>query len=161
MSHPFLKVVPDVAPSGPDALFCGACGRPPLDDAPQARVCERCHMGVVLSAAADLAPAAGEPFLIVDRALAVCAVSHGAERLLGVDEPEAVNRILTEFLVPADAEPSAQHNLLALAASAAGGLDGTARAVVRPAGEFGVFLEARIGPCGPPPGALVVLSDIA
>lgn len=160
MSRSFLQVVPQLAPTGPEVLFCSACGRPPLDHAPRARVCEQCHMGVVLSAAADLAPAAGEPFLIVDRTLAVCAVSSDAERLLAVDEPDAVNRILTEFLVPADAEPSAQHNLLAQAASAAGGLDGTARVIVRPAGEFGVFLEARIGPCGPPAGALVVLSDI-
>lgn len=160
MSHPFLQVVPDIAPSGPDVRFCGACGRPPRDAAPAVRVCDHCQMGIVLSAAGDLAPTGREPFLIVDRTLAVCALSHEAERLLGIDEPDAVNRILTEFLVPADAEPAAQDNLLALAASAAGGLDGTAHAVVRPAGEFGVFYEARIGRCGPPPGALVVLSDV-
>jgi PAS domain-containing protein len=123
-------------------------------------VCDRCHLGIILSTNSDLAPKASEPFLIVDRTLSVCAVSRHAERLLGVEEPDAVNRILTEFIVPADAERAAQDNLMSLVVSAAGGVMPIARAVIRPTGEFGVFLEARIGVCGPPPAALVVLSTI-
>ena len=33
------------------------------------------------------------------------------------------------------------------------------RIVVRPSAEFGIRFWARIGPCGPPRAALVVLSD--
>ncbi|WP_372787994.1 PAS domain-containing protein [Paraconexibacter sp.] len=117
-------------------------------------------MGVVLSASSDLVPGTAEPFLVVDRGLCVGALSRSAERLLGVIEPDAVNRQVTDFLVPADVERSAQDNLHAILVSAAGGYAPIERTVVRPAGEFGVFLEARVGRCGPSPAALVVLSAI-
>lgn len=123
-------------------------------------MCDRCHLGVVLATNSELAPKASEPFLVVDRTLSVCAVSRHAERLLRVEEPDAVNRLLTEFIVPADAERAAQDNLMSLVVQAASGAMPVARAVIRPTGEFGVFLEARIGVCGPPPAALVVLSSI-
>lgn len=160
MPRPLLRAVPDIAPLGPDVRFCGHCGHPPRDPDAQTRVCDRCHLGIVLSTNQELAPTTSEPFLIVDRTLSVCAVSRRAERLLGVEEPAAVNRLLTEFIVPADAERAAQDNLLSLVVTAASGVMPMARAVIRPTGEFGVFFEARIGVCGPPPAALVVLSDI-
>ncbi|PTL59373.1 hypothetical protein [Paraconexibacter algicola] len=157
MSRPFLRAVTPLVPSVPDARFCGHCGQPPRDPQLTARVCDRCHLGMVLTAAQDLAPNGREPFLVVDRQLAVCAMSRSAERLLSVEEPDAVNRLLTDFLVPADADTTAQNALLALVVEAASGAAGVTRTVVRPAGEFGVFFEARIGIVGPPPAALVVL----
>lgn len=160
MPRPLLRAVPSVAPGGPEVQFCGHCGQPPRNPEVASRVCDRCHLGMVLRTDADLAPKAKEPFVVVDRSLCVCAVSRSAERLLCVEEPDAVNRILTEFLVPADAERAAQDNLMSLIVAAASGSVPMATTVVRPAGEFGVFLEARIGLCGPPPAALVVLSDI-
>jgi hypothetical protein len=59
--------------------------------------------------------------------------------------------------MPAEAEhPSGQSLPLAVAWAARG--DGTIRkVVVRPANTFGIRLTARIGPCGPPQGALLVL----
>jgi len=161
MPRPLLRAVPDVTPLGPDVRFCGHCGHPPRDPDSQVRVCDLCHLGIVLATNPELVPKASEPFLIVDRTLSVCAVSRRAERLLGVEEPDAVNRILTEFIVPADAERAAPDNLMSLVVTAASGAVPLARAVVRPTGAFGVFLEARIGACGPPPAALVVLSDLA
>ncbi len=160
MSRPLLRALPSIAPVGPDVHFCGHCGHPPRDPELSARVCDRCHLGMVLNASEDLAPRNKEPFLVVDRSLSVCAVSRSAERLLCVEEPDAVNRILTDFLVPADAERAAQDNLMSLIVNAASGGAPIAETVVRPAGEFGVFFEARVGAVGPTPAALVVLSDV-
>lgn len=156
MSRPFLRAVSPLAPAE-DVRFCGHCGQPPRDPQLTARVCDRCHLGMVLTASADLAPTSRQPFLVVDRQLAVCAMSRSAERLLCVEEPDAINRLLTDFLVPADAERAAQDDLLALVVAAAGGGVAVTTTTVRPAGEFGVFFEARIGIVGPPPAALVVL----
>jgi len=160
MSRPQLRAVPSAVPTGPEVRFCGHCGQAPREPASHTRVCDSCHLGMVLTASAELAPRGDEPFLIVDRALSVCALSRSAERLLSVEEPDAVNRILTDFLVPADAERAAQDNLMSMIVGAAGGSTPVTTTVVRPAGEFGVFLEARIGMVGPPPAAMVVLSDI-
>jgi PAS domain-containing protein len=116
-------------------------------------------MGVVLSASALVAPKPGEPSLVIDGALSICAVSSAAEELLGVEEPETVNRHIAELLVPADAEARGAENLISLIVSAARGDVPSASAVVRPAGVFGVRYLARVGACGPKASALVVLSD--
>jgi PAS domain-containing protein len=145
----------------PLTRFCGHCGRPPEDPEQEARVCERCRLGLLLQAPAPGAPKPSEPFLVVDRTLSVCALSRRAERLLGITETEAVDRPLTELLLPADAETGTARGLAELVAGAAGGgHDGPQSIVVRPADEFGVRFRARIGPCGPSAGALVVLGDV-
>lgn len=118
-------------------------------------------MGVILSADARLAPAPGASFLVVDSALCVCAVSRGAEELFGTEEPDAVNRHLAELLVPAAVEARGAANLLDLVIAAASGRDEPMTAVVRPTDLFGVRYLAKVGACGPPSAALVVLSDDA
>ena len=140
--------------------FCGhCCKRPgPAADAPPSRVCGHCGLGLVLHASADLAPRNGEPFLVVDTTLSVCAVSAAAEELLGIDETKAVNKHIADFLVPADANAPGAENLLALLVAIAGGSSESHTTVVRPRQEFGVRFKARIGPCGPPHAALLVLS---
>jgi PAS domain-containing protein len=153
------------APAEPLTRFCGHCGRPPEDapEAPEAatRICARCKLGLLLDAPASVAPSAAEPFLVVDRTLSVCAVSRRAERLLGVTETEAVDRPLTALLLPADTEAGTARGMAELVLAAVTGADGGSHsAIVRPAGEFGVRFQARIGPCGPAPGALVVLADV-
>ncbi len=166
-----LRAVGATAEPGPLSVFCGHCGKPPERVAPVAaapepaepasRVCARCNLGLLLEAPAALAPKPEEAFLVVDRSLKVCGLSRRAERLLGLREVEAVDRLVTELLVPADAEPdpARPHALSALlVAAASGATEGVpADAALRPAGEFGVRFAARIGPCGPTPGALVVL----
>jgi PAS domain-containing protein len=129
--------------------------------AARSRVCALCGLGVVITAAADLAPRARESFLIVDRQLKVCALSRGAERLLGVDEPSAVHRHVSDFLEPADAEAGHGDELLqGIVASAAMGFAPPHGIVVRPTGEYGVRYAARVGSCGPPEGALIVLATV-
>ncbi len=139
--------------------FCGHCGLAPAADAERrSRVCAHCGLGLVLQTSADLAPRPGEPFLVVDSTLSVCAVSASAEELLGVDETEAVNKHIAEYLVPADANASSADNLLVLLVAAASEAGDPRTAFVRPRQEFGVRFRARIGPCGPPHAALLVLT---
>jgi hypothetical protein len=141
--------------------FCGHCGRPPeaTDAQPASRVCRRCGLGLVLQAPKGVAPNAAEPFLVVDSRLTVCAVSRKAEDLLGVPETRAVNRHIGEFLLPAAAEATGPEDLLAQLVTAATSDEDADTVVVRPVGEFGVRYRARIGPCGPPRAALIVLGD--
>lgn len=145
----------------PSILFCGHCGRTPasaLEGEPPARVCRRCGMGLVLTAPADAAPMAADPFLVVDASLTVCAVSRHAERLLQISETDAVNRHVGEFLVPADSDSSGA-NLASLLSRAVRDDLPPESVAVRPANTFGVRYWARIGPCGPPRAALIVLAD--
>jgi len=141
--------------------FCGHCGLAPAAtaQATKSRVCGRCGLGLVLRAASDVAPAREEPFLVVDATLSVCAVSARAEALLGIDETAAVNKHVADFLVPADANAPSAANLLALLVEVASGASGPRTAVVRPRQEFGVRFRARVGACGPPQAALLVLTS--
>lgn len=139
--------------------FCSHCGRAPEGDpARSARVCAHCGMGLVLRSPPTVAPASGSSFLVVERSLAVGAVSRAAERFLGVEESAAVHRPVTDLIQPADAEPGSVDIARAIVQAAQG--DPTARRVfVRPAATFGVRCAATIGPCGPPNAAVVVLED--
>jgi hypothetical protein len=120
-------------------------------------VCGACGLGLILEARADVAPKAGDAFLVLDRALAVCAVSDAAERLLAAREPDVVNRHVTELLMPADAEERSGESLSVAVAWAARGEGGVRSTMVRPANTFGIRLTARITGCGPPRAALLIL----
>jgi hypothetical protein len=120
-------------------------------------VCGACGLGLILESRADVAPKAGDAFLVLDRSLAVCGVSRAAERLLATSEPDAVNRHVTDLLMPADAEETGGESLSVAVSWAARGDGGTRTTVVRPANTFGIRLTARIGSCGPPRAALLVL----
>jgi hypothetical protein len=155
---PHLRLVPAVAEPQPQKTFCGHCGAEPDTDI-HGRVCESCGLGVLLTANADAAPSPTDPFKVVDGSLCVCAVSRLAEELLGTDETEAVNRHLSEFLVPADAEAASAENLMDLVINAASDSAEAHVAVVRPPDEFGIRFRVQVGACGPPRAALLVLSD--
>lgn len=157
-----LRVIgsPASAPAGPRVVFCSHCAKsPPGGVAPDvgSRVCTSCNLGLLLEAPEALAPKARDAFVVVDRSLAVHALSKRAEKLLGMRELDAIDKRITDLLVPADAEAQGPHTLSALLVEAAAGADEVTEAIVRPADEFGVRFAARIGPCGPAPGALVVL----
>ena len=148
-----------VAPS-PRAIFCGHCGKPPSDGVmPEvgSRVCRRCNLGLLLDAPVATLPKPNEAFVVVDSSLSICGLSRRAERLLGVTEVDAVDRRLTELLVPADAESGAPHGLSELLIAATAGAEELGTVMLRPAAEFGVRFVARIGPCGPSPSAVVIL----
>ena len=143
----------------PLVSFCSHCGsRPGPATAPTpSRVCGTCGLGLILESPADVAPDAGDAFLVLDRSLAVCAVSRAAERLLAISEPDVVNRHVTDLLMPAGAEDKGGQSLALAVAWATRGDGGTRTTVVRPAHAFGIRLTARIASCGPPQAALVVL----
>ena len=113
----------------------------------------------MLAAHPDTAPSPQDAFLVVDERLQVCAVSAAAEELLGVEEPFVVNRPLADLLVPADAEALGPEPLIHSVIVAASDPGPPQLAVVRPAGEFGVRYAVRVGACGPPRAALLVLRD--
>ena len=140
--------------------FCGHCGQRPhrLTTPPASRVCGQCGLGLVLQASVDLAPRQDEPFLVVDTSLSVCAVSAAAEALFAIEETDAVNQHIADFLVPADANAPSAENLLTLLVDVASGSREACTAVVRPRQEYGVRFWARIGPCGSPRAALLVLA---
>lgn len=154
-----LSTLPAREAPAPLVSFCSHCGsRPRPEAAPTAsRVCATCGLGLMLEAEADVAPDAGGAFLVLDRSLAVCAVSRAAEHLLATSEPDAVNRHVTALLMPADTEDTGGQSLAMAVAWAARGDSGTRTIVVRPAQAFGIRLTARITGCGPPRAALVVL----
>ncbi len=156
-----LRLVPSTAEEAcPSQWFCGHCGAPPPNNetpAPPARVCGECGLGLLLEARADAAPRPEDPFLIVDGSMAVCALSSASEELLAVAETDVVNRPVTELLSSADAEVGGPEGLAAAIMWAARGEDELRRVMVRPANVFGVRMPLRVGACGPPRAALLVL----
>jgi hypothetical protein len=154
-----LRLVPTTSEDArPSQWFCGHCGAIAAETpAPIARVCGDCELGLLIETRADLVPQPREPFLIVDGSLAVCALSAEAQRFLAVDEQDAVNRPVTELLTPADAEAATVAAFADTIMWAASGDDEPRRLTVRPANVFGVRMGMRVGVCGPPRAALLVL----
>jgi len=150
-----------VAPDDQPAVgwFCGRCAE--RFDAPESaavpRVCPSCSLGMVLQAPASAIPTREDSYLVVDSSLNVQAVSAHAERTLGVLEDRAVNRHVTEVLIPGDAEPNTAGGLAAAITAAAAGEEREERVAVRPSNTFGIRMLARIVACGPPRAALIVL----
>ena len=121
-----------------------------------------CGLGLLLEAREDAIPGERDAFLVVDSSLLIQAMSHEAQRFLGLTEQEAINKPVAELLVPADAEAQGPTGFAAAIAQAADGQDpATSRRVVRPWNTFGVRMRARIATCGPPRAALIVLEDSA
>ena len=160
-ARPALRLVTPLEHEAPAPLvpFCSHCGARPAQPpgvVPSSRVCGSCGLGLILESRADVAPNAGDAFLVLDQSLAVCAVSEAAERLLAAAEPDVVNRHVSDLLMAADAEGGGA-SLSAAVAWAARGDGATRTTTVRPANTFGIRLTARITSCGPPRAALVVL----
>jgi PAS domain-containing protein len=141
-------------------LFCGHCAASPAEDSEHSRVCDRCGLGLYLEAAPETVPAEEEAFMVVDSNMSVRALSRRGERLLGLEEPEAIGRHLSEFLSPADVETPATQSFFAQVLLAATGGAETGSVAVRPVDEFGVRYWARVSTCGPSTAALLRLSDM-
>src|SRR5690348_16115840 len=101
--------------------FCGHCATPAPGNeppAPTARVCRQGGLGVLLETREDASPDPRDAFLVVDSRMLVHAMSKQAEKLLEVREELAVNRPLSELLVPAEAESDASGFAATIAAAA-------------------------------------------
>lgn len=160
-ARPHLVALPGYAGVELDIHFCSHCGAHAGEDGttPVSRVCNRCGLGLLIAASPSVAPDRGQPFLLVDGALTVCGLSREAERLLGLTEAEAVHQRVTDMLLPADCEAAGADSLIHMLVGAARGETPSADVVVRPTREFGIRFWARIGSCGPPKAALIVLTD--
>jgi hypothetical protein len=122
--------------------FCTDCGVV-SDDAPE-RVCTECGMGVVLSCAPELLPRSGAAFLVVKSDLRISAASAAIEPLLGDD---VVGKPLLDVLSGDPALPR-------WIGRAALGSQRVATVALRQGARR---INARVGACGDPPAALVVL----
>ena len=141
--------------------FCGHCGQRP-DPPPRRR--PRASAGTAGWASScrptPISPRArDEPFLIVDTSLSVCAMSAAAETAVR-DRRDRRGQQAHRRLPRAGRRQRAERREPARAARRrrrrARGEPCTT--VVRPRQEFGVRFWARIGPCGSPRAALLVLS---
>jgi hypothetical protein len=138
--------------------FCSYCGYPPMGPwrLRAHRVCMRCQMGVILRALPNAQPRFDEPFLIVDERLIVQAISHRAELLLMVNEPDGFGVHLEEFLVSANGD--ADGLALALMAEQAIAGDATPGSLeLRTVRDRAICHVGRVVGCRPPPAALVIL----
>lgn len=146
----------------PNVAFCSYCGRPPsaLSRAWSRRVCERCEFGVLLGAPAYSGPRPEDPFVIVDRTLAVQAFSRQAEIALGVEEPAEGGVSLKRFMV-SDRAGSAFVELMWLVERAMAGRAADETVVLCAVRAPGCSFEARVTRCGPPNAGLVVFGALS
>jgi len=138
--------------------FCTHCGA--LSEAPvstperplRGRVCASCALGVVLTCTPDLLDRGGAALLVVTADLRVSAASQAAEDLLG---DELYGRPLLSVVT----SPDGVAELARRVVRAATGDRAVTTLRVEPSAISlpGVSLEARIGACGNPPAALVVI----
>ena len=147
--------------SGELTRFCTHCAS--LFDGPsipaggrplRGRVCARCGLGVVLTCAGDMLTGPGEAFLVVTADLRVSAASEAAEHLFQVPEGTYGRPLLSLMTSPEGVSELSRRVVMA-----ANGSQAMTTIQVEPASSRlpeGV-LEARIGSCGEPPAALVVL----
>ncbi len=123
-------------------------------------MCEKCHFGFVLEAADDVAPSDADPFLVVDRRLAICGLSKTAERLLGTSETTALQSAASLYFALAHDDSGSFERRLRDAVGDAIERDATSLLSVRAvrAGSGGdVAAQMRVGACGSPPAAVLVL----
>ena len=139
--------------------FCSRCGGP--DDAltgrPELRrrVCERCGMGVMLTAASDALPGAGAAFMVVTAELAVSAVSRSGDKVFG-EEGELTGSHLLALVTSPLGDEQLEQLVRHAARSRAETVALPVRLVPEDAPPVGT-LSARIASCGPPQAALVAV----
>ena len=137
--------------------FCSRCATTTAEPEPHPlpygfdRVCGRCGMGVMLSAARRALPDSGAAFLVVTREGSISAVSESAEALVG-DEAGLLGMPVTTAVT----SPTGDAHLVRSLARAACGDRDVVEIAVSSAAKAGP-LGARVTSCGPPRAALLVL----
>ena len=139
--------------------FSGGSALPERDELEPSleRACGSYGMGLLLETRLDAFPSHDEAFLVIDSRLTVQALSGEAATLLGVVEEDVLDSPVAQLLGPADTEAREPEDFLYLLRRASTDSDERHSVFVRPRNQFGVRLVARIAPCGPPRGALVLL----
>ena len=143
--------------------FCTHCAS--LSDAPEGnaerphrgRVCRECALGVILSCSRDTLDTDGAAFLVVTSDLRISAASESAERFFRVPEGLFGRPLLSIMTSPDGIGELARH--VVRAASGARRpvtVEVEAAASRLPDG----MTHARIGGCGNPPAALVVIDTL-
>lgn len=112
---------------------------------------------MVLYATPGMHPRLHEPFVIVDDRLRLQAVSRQAEIVLMVDEPEAVDAALHEFLVPKSGDQD-HIQLAGLVADAIAGSPQPVAVELNTVGDPEIGFVVHVAGCGPPPAALLTLT---
>jgi hypothetical protein len=136
--------------------FCTRCGEPaetpPADESPisQARVCEACGMGVLLSCTREALPGARAAFVIATAELKVNAVSVGAESIFG-PEQSVIGRSLLDLVT----SPMGDGHLGKIVTGAA--VRSRDPVVMPVKAHRGGMLAARVSTCGPPRAALITV----
>lgn len=121
------------------------------------RVCDRCGMGVILTAPPAALPGPGAPFLIVTRGGVISAVSEPAEALVG-EETVLLGMPIASVLASAEGDEQLAYQI----ARAAGARREVSEATVTLSGPgrrpgARERLTARIASCSRPRAALLVL----
>ena len=139
--------------------FCSRCGGPDeaLPGRPELRrrVCERCGMGVMLTAPGDALPGAGAAFMVVTAELAVSAVSRSGDKVFG-EEGELTGSHLLALVTSPLGDEQLEHHVRRAALSRTETVALPVRLVPEDAPAVGT-LSARIASCGPPHAALVAV----
>jgi hypothetical protein len=139
-----------------DALthFCTHCASLFDEPASRRRVCPRCGLGVVLTCSSATLDAPGAAFFVVTSDLRVSAGSKQAEDLFS-----AHDGIFGRPLMSLVTSPAGVGELARIVVAAAGGTMAPTTVPVQSAAAKldEISLEARIGGCGSPPAALVVV----
>jgi hypothetical protein len=136
--------------------FCTHCASLFDEAAARRRVCPRCGLGVVLTCSSATLEAPGGAFFVVKADLRVSAASRAAEDLFFVHDG-AFGRPLMSLVT----SPDGIEELPRLVVAAANGTLAPATiAVESAASKVDIALEARIGGCGDPPAALVVVDPV-
>lgn len=133
--------------------FCTNCATLHEGASQRRRVCSHCGLGVVLTCASATLSAPGAVFLVVTADLYVSAASEQAEDMLG--SPDGTyGRPLTSLLTSPAGVGELTH---AVVRAARGSYAPTTIPVKAAASKLDVTADARVGGCGNPPAALVVI----
>lgn len=139
--------------------FCSRCGHP-SDELPgrsdvKRRICQRCGMGMLLTAGRSATPGEAAAFAIFDHDLTIAAVSTAGERFFGAEDAVVGTHLLEVVTSPLGDDVLARH--VGQAAQ-----NGNREPFVMPvrlvSGSSALgTLAARIATCGPPRAALVTV----
>lgn len=101
-----------------------------------------------------------EAFVIVDERLRVQAVSIQAEDVLMVADPDGLGAPLASYLVSDDDRDPSGAQLSLRITFAVGGRSAPGALKLRTAGTPEIRFRGRVSSCGPPAGALLVLTPV-